>query len=272
MEIDEFTDSLASLQEMFQKKSSKKVNTDEEKNAIRAVVGTWFRTFRPLFLKLLGSPETLEPVDTCLQNLLRLATNKSARSSYLSMIQKTRRIFKDNLLAPLTKAYWEQLPQMSSFDYHDGVANKLEAMAPSLRDSYEQVISDLSSNTRKSYKGSANELRELLREVLYRLAPDDAIRKQSWFKSAHPNDATSIKITYAERTKHILRLKGKGEAFTEPVETYTEAVEDRLGRVVRSTYNRASASAHTHQAKEEIQAQLRYMNALFLELLPEIIV
>ncbi|MGB7061254.1 MAG: hypothetical protein WBF13_02730 [Candidatus Zixiibacteriota bacterium] len=269
MEIDEFTDSLASLQEMFKHKSAKKVNTDEEKNAVRAVAATWFRTFRPLFARLLGSEAPLESIDVWLQDLLRLATSKSARSSYISLIQKTRKAFKDTLLVSLTKAYWEQLPQTSSSDYHKVVGNRLEAMEPSLRDSYEQVIRDLSSDERKSFKGTANELRELLREVLHRLAPDGSVRKQSWFRSAHPNDADSARPNHAERTKFILRLKGRGSAFTEAAENHAEAVEDRLGRVVRSSYSRASASAHTHQAKEEIQAQLRYLNALFLELLPE---
>lgn len=270
MEVDQFIDSLISLERQLSLKSAKRVNTGEEKNAVRAVVGTWFRTFKPLFASLLDSEELLAPVDDCLQSLLRLATTLSARSSYLTLLRKTTRIFKNDLLMPLTKAYWEKLPQTSSSDYHEVVASRLEAMALSLKDSYEQVVRDLSSDERKSYKGTANELRELLREVLHRLAPDEAIRKQRWFIATHPKDIDKVRPKLAERTKHILRQRGRGDSVTDAVKSYAEAAEDLLGRVVRSTYTRANASTHTHQAKQEIQAQLRYLNALFLELLPEV--
>lgn len=269
MEVEDFIDSLSSLEKQLNRRRAMYVETNEEKNVVRAVVATWFQTFRPLFVELLRKEEHLSLIDSCLQNLLRLATENSSRYEYRSILRKTKKLFKDNLLIPLTKAYWERPPSTSYSDFNELVAIRLEAMDPFLRDSYEQVIADVSSDDRKSYKGTANELRELLREVLHRLAPDQAVRKQKWFKTVHPEDTDKIRPTQAERTKYILRLRGSGDSVIDAVKDYIEAAEDRLGRVVRSTYDRANASTHTYRAKQEVQTQLRYLNALFLELLPE---
>ncbi len=149
------------------------------------------------------------------------------------------------------------------------VAQRLEQMAPDLRDSYETVVSDLNSDGRKSFKGTANELRELLREVLHRLAPTESLQAEQWFRDSHPAQNQAPNPTHAERAKYILLNKRRGSAVIESVQEFAEAAADRLGGVVRSSYTRANAAAHAQQAKAEIQAQLRYINALFLELLPE---
>ena len=269
MEVDDFFESLEALDRKISNRSARRVNTNEERNAIRAVAGTWFRSYRPLFVRLFSSEAPLEVIDGSLQDLLNLATGKGQRSAYRTALRRAMRDFRNNLLTPLTRAYWEGAGETASPDFSEIVARRLEQMDPSLRDSYETVISDLNWDDRKSFKGTANELREVLREVLHRLAPTEEVQNEHWFEDAHQGQQQVPAPTHAERAKYILFQKRKGSAGIESVEQFVDAAADRLGAVVRSSYTRANAAAHAQQAKAEIQAQLRYINALLLELLPE---
>ncbi len=269
MEVDSFGDSLDALDAQLGRKKTRQVNTEEEKNIVRAFVGAWFRSYRPIFVALLKTEESLLTMDAFFQELLTLATGPNDRTKYQATIRRAKKLFKNNFVVPLTKAYWERPLEPSFSDFNAEVARRLEIMEPFLRDSYETVIADLTSENRKSFKGTANELRELLREVLHRLAPDEKVTREQWFKDAHRGQTLISRPTHAERTRHILRERSKGSAAIESAESYTEAIEDRLGQVVRRSYTRASAAVHTHRARTEIQTQLRYINALLLELLPE---
>jgi hypothetical protein len=130
-------------------------------------------------------------------------------------------------------------------------------------------VEDLTKPNRKTYRGTAAELREVVRGVLDLLAPDSHVKNTDWYKEARRTGVSQEKSpTQSEKTKYILRQRGSGSAGTDAAESYMSSIEDRLGHVVRATYRRASSSAHSGAEREEVAQQLRYVNALLAELLP----
>ena len=111
----------------------------------------------------------------------------------------------------------------------------LEKVNPELANAYRQVRRDLQDVTRLSYRGTANELREILREVLVKLAPDSEVVARPWF--VH---------TVAEQS--------------------LEVVEEGLSKLVRGIYSRTLVASHTGQDLEEIRKQVRYFDPLINDL------
>jgi hypothetical protein len=61
--------------------------------------------------------------------------------------------------------------------------------------SYRQALDDLTNGNRVSYRGTAAELREGVREVVDHLAPDDAVTKATGFKLEKDRSRPTMKQT-----------------------------------------------------------------------------
>jgi len=129
----------------------------------------------------------------------------------------------------------------------------------------QQVRRDVEDPLRVSYRGTANELREILRELLSRLAPDEEVMSQPWFAprseagaSAHP--------TRQQRARFILEKRGAGSKVKDVAEGALSLVEEGLSKLVTDMYSRTSAASHTAQDVKEIKKQVRYFDALVHDL------
>ncbi|MBU6483010.1 MAG: hypothetical protein KGS09_21030, partial [Nitrospirae bacterium] len=167
------------------------------------------------------------------------------------------------------RAYWSRAPEAAMPGMDPDVAKRLKGLDEALAESYEQVIEDLSDDDRKTYRGTASELREVLRGALNLMASDDDVMHMDWYKEARRNGTRKEpKPTQAEKTKYILRQRNAGSSAVEAAESYMDSVEERLGHVVRASYRRASDSTHAGVERTEVAQQVKYVNALLSELLP----
>ena len=139
----------------------------------------------------------------------------------------------------------------------------LAGLVPSAGLSYEQACIDLRSVSRRSYRGAAAELREALREVLDHLASDRDVTAQSGFKL----EADQKKPTMKQKVRFILVSRGKGKTQTAPAENSTSLVEERVGALARSVYDRSSLSTHVGTTKQEVQQVKAYVDVVLTELL-----
>jgi hypothetical protein len=245
------------------------VSSTADRNRLRSFVGAWFGQYRPEFEAMLGEQESFARFDEMMQRIVHLATESPARRTVLSALRAARQEFSDSLLGPLTRAHWSKAPQRAPAGRDAEVAARLKKLERSFAESYEQVVLDLDDDGRISYRGPGAELRELLTGVLHTLAPNAEVQATSWYKEARRTGARKEPTpTRAERTRFILANRGKGSAATETAESYTDNAEERLGRVVSATYARGSAVTHSAAERAEVSQVLRYVNALFLELLP----
>ncbi len=138
----------------------------------------------------------------------------------------------------------------------------LEMVNPELANAYRQVRRDLEDVTRLSYRGTANELREILREVLVKLAPDSAVVARPWFVAM----TDTGKPTHQQRAKYILEKKGAGSEVHTVAEQSLDVVEEGLSKLVRGIYSRTSVASHTGQDLDEIRKQVRYFDPLIHDL------
>jgi Predicted pPIWI-associating nuclease len=107
-------------------------------------------------------------------------------------------------------------------------------------------------------------LREILREVLQRLAPDAEVAAQSWYKPVI-RETPPPEPTHQQRARYILAKHGAGEREQE-VSDRTLIVVETISRLARDMYSRTSVAAHTQKDVEEIQRLLRHFDALIHDL------
>jgi hypothetical protein len=141
---------------------------------------------------------------------------------------------------------------------------RLRKLSGDLADSLEQALTDLNDGTRLTYIGPVGEAREVLRATIQLLAPDEEIRKQPWFVGIKQGQRTNP--SQAERMRYAVQRRGGH--YQQLLET-TDMVEERMGRLSRLVYQRASAGFHTDGQQREARLILGYVFLFLDDVLPD---
>jgi hypothetical protein len=139
----------------------------------------------------------------------------------------------------------------------------LDALLPTAAGSYRQGLLDLRDRARLSYRGTASEFREALRETLDHLAPDAEVAKQAGFKY----DNGQTRPTMKQKTRFVLLSRGRSKTQTGVAEKTIGVVEGLAGEVMRATYDRASLATHLETTRAEVIRIKRYVDTVLFELL-----
>ncbi|MDX2252996.1 MAG: hypothetical protein NW202_11970 [Nitrospira sp.] len=143
------------------------------------------------------------------------------------------------------------------------ILDTLAKIIPAAAASYEQCIVDLGGPPRRSYRGAAHELREVLREVLDYLAPDADVMAEAGFKL----EQGITRPTQRQKALYVLRKrKLSREAIAAP-ELAVSMVEELGAAITRSAYTRGSKSAHATTSSAEVRQLKMYVDAVLAELL-----
>jgi hypothetical protein len=143
------------------------------------------------------------------------------------------------------------------------IVKTIEQIVPLAGLSYRQACLDLAARDRISYRGTANELREALRELLDHLAPDAEVDSQPGFKC----EEGQKKPTMKQKVRFILRARGLSATATEVPENAITLAEEMVAKLTRSAYNRSSLSAHVSTARAEVCQMKMYVDSILAELL-----
>jgi hypothetical protein len=138
----------------------------------------------------------------------------------------------------------------------------LSELLPSASLSYQQVLSDLKEN-RISYRGTAVELRETLREVLDQLAPDNDVASQNGFKL----EPETKKPTMRQKALFVLKARAVPRNAMKPTENSIEMAEEISARMARSVYEKSSISTHVMTDKHEVSRIKMFVDGVLVELL-----
>ena len=269
MNPSDFLDVLQLLHTRLSGARKKPASSVGERRHVRAVIGAWFSEYRPSFVQVVGEEAQITSLDSLMQELLQVAGKDAARRTLLRSVNGIIRHFTDNLLVPVSRAYWSKVPQRTPAGRDEEMARRLRQLDPELADSYDQAVLDVADEERISYRGPAAELREILTGVLHKLAPNKEVESTDWYKAASKSGTRKEATpTRAERTKFILRSRAKGATATDAAESYMTSTEERLANVVNATYKRGSAATHGGSERDELLQLLPYVNALLRELLP----
>lgn len=240
------------------------VSLEEVRTFAKSVANLWFNDVAP-FAKLVSDDQTaLQSIDAAMNQLIAHTLKATKREIYLATLNEALRVYEKEVYISLHKTHGAVLAGALPTGFgSDDVATELAKIAESLHAGYQQVRKDLSDNTRISWRGTANELREILRELLEILAPDSAITKANWYKQEPQTNGP----TQVQRAKYVLEQRAIQQQRSSAVQETLKLVEESIPKLIRKTYQRASNAAHTQQDRDEVKRILGYFDLLAKDLL-----
>jgi hypothetical protein len=263
----ELLEQLNDLAAAVRKVRAVNVNAKGVKEAAIAAGTHYFKSCRSDAAKILTDPGELAALDEDWQDLIRLAQGNNAKSSYTKLIVRLLGRVKSLNVAIHVRAPIPPPSSQSTLSHSEAeriLIETLDKMIPSASASYQQGLRDLADkHPRLSYRGSACEFREALRETLDLLAPDAEVTKQAWFKQGPDKGGPTMK----QKVKYILAARGKTKAQQGVSEKSVELIEGLCGDVTRAVYTTASLSTHIQTTKQEVMQMKRYLDAVLFDIL-----
>jgi len=257
-------DHLKKIRNLLNRARAKQVHAQSILKASKDFVNQYFNDARPGFQSNGLDDESLGGLDNWMQELLTLTQKGSLKSKYNRTIKVIDQEVNGVEVALVTAATEPQTVSSLKLDGKEQrIATTLAGIVESAGLSYEQACLDLRDDTRRSYRGAAAELRETLREVLDRLAPDEEVISQNNFRL----EKGQTKPTMKQKVGYILKSRGKNKSQIEAPESAVTVVEEKVGALARSVYNRSSVSTHISTSKQEVRQIKAYVDVVLGELL-----
>jgi hypothetical protein len=200
-----------------------------------------------------------------MQALIKLTNGQNSKQSYLAVLKKLRKARTDIEYERelLIGAEERKSGALILSDVEARLLGMLQRLVPTAAASYQQALLDLQGGERSSYRGTADELREALREVLDHLAPDAEVVKQEGF--APEKDRT--KPTMRQKARFILKSRSVPSAARSTTEGSIERIEESAAVLARSVYEHASLVSHLTFTKREVMNLKMYVDAVLGDLL-----
>lgn len=261
-----FTRAVKAFQLELGRSQAINVNSAALRDMARKVVQDYFRSARPE-LQALGIRESeLGLLDDEMQGLLRLSNGRNAKRSYAANLRRSQEISerieveREKRLGEASAA-GSRLPARSGIE--DRILRTLASLAPGAALSYEQALRDLADVNRISFRGTANELREALRETLDILAPARDVMAVDGFKL----EAGQTGPTQKQRVRHVLRVRGLGKTARQTPEAAASLVDELTASLTRASYERSSVAVHIASTRKDVLQMKMYVDSVLAELL-----
>ncbi|TMQ26356.1 MAG: hypothetical protein E6K65_15265 [Nitrospirae bacterium] len=264
--IQELIDQVTLLQTHLRHGNSVNVNNQTTKAEVIQLAHAYFQSFRPNLTKALGENDLLLTHDSRWQELVRLAHGNNQRKTYLKTLRDLAielKEFSVILLARVSERGQEGKGLSSLTPAEQQIIATLEALLPTAAASYRQGVHDVREARRLSYRGTASEFREALRETLDHLAPDKAVMQQPGFS---PEEGQK-KPTMKQKVRFVMNPREKNKTQREVTEKSVGVIETLTGEVVRATYDRASLATHLETSRGEVLRIKRYVDTVLFDLL-----
>jgi Predicted pPIWI-associating nuclease len=227
---------------------------------LRTIAKTYFAAVRSELSAIQNRAGLVDEIDFVLQSLLQLATAPREKEAYLGQIAEVRPYL---LEATVDVMKARGSPRLVLSQTERAILDTLAKMLPVTAASYEQALLDIAQGKRISWRGSATELREVLRETIDHLAPDDKVLDSPSFQVEEGRTSPTQK----QKVRFIFRARKSNSSSVAVAEGSLSTVDESIAALARSTYNRGSASTHTTTDASEIRKLKRYVDALLAELL-----
>lgn len=258
--IDDFSKEIEALKKSIAKSKAVNINSQVLKEQTISIVKNFFSKYHAyLSDKNLINTESISLTNN-LQDLLRLAQGNNPQTKYLKLIKGIEKQVKELHIQDVSSPIIKEPP----LPHNDKlIIDTIDSIIPSAALSYKQALIDINTcNHKISYRGTASELREALRETLDHLAQDKDVMSESGFK-LEPNQT---KPTMKQKVRYILKKRGQNDTKRLPTEKSVELVDEIIGQIARATYNRASLSTHLQTTKQEVVQIKRYVDMVFYEI------
>src|SRR5262245_2738319 len=226
----------------------------------REIAKTYFESVRADLSAVQSRKGLVEEIDFVMQSLLQLSGAKTEKVAYLGQVNELRPYL---LEAEVDLLKSRGRSQLVLSETEHAILGTLAAMLPASAASYEQALRDIAQGGKVSWRGTASELRETLREVIDQLAPDDKVTASPGFQL----EPKRTQPTQRQKVRFILRARRSPGAAVAVAEGTLDTVDAAVAGLARSTDVRGSASTHAGSSGKEIRNLKRYVDALLAELL-----
>ncbi len=258
--LDAINDQVAALNAAAGAGRTKTISVKVAQPIARSIAKTYFESVRSTLIVVQNREPLVEEIDFVIQALLSLASSPREREAYLGQLNELRPLLLEATV-DLYKA--SGAPRLVLSDMERAILDTLTALLPITAASYEQALRDIAHGGRVSWRGTASELRETLREVIDHLGPDETVMASPGFR---PED-NQTRPTQRQKVRYVLRARRSSSAAVAVAEASLSTVEETIALLARSTYQRGSASAHASATAKEVKSLKRYIDALLAELL-----
>lgn len=255
--------STEALEKSINRSTATHINTQSLKDTAKQLVQHYFRVARPELTAIGLEDDSLAGIDAEMQGLLGLANSRNRKSSYQAILRNVRsqldelEVERELRLGQVRS----DTPLLSSVETR--ILDTLRKLVPSAALSYEQALQDLEDEQRVSFRGTANELREVMRETLDHLAPDGEVQSAEGFKF----EQGKTKPTQKQKVRHILGSRGVKKTARQTPEAAAVLVEERTAFVTRASFERGNLSAHIASTGQEVRQLKMYVDSVLGELL-----
>jgi hypothetical protein len=258
--LDEINRQLEVLINLTASGRSKNLPADIVQPTARTIAKIYFEDVRSELDAVKNREGLLDEIDWVIQSILRLASGTREKQAYIGHIKELRPYLLEATI-DLMKARGSSRLILSETER--AILDTLTAMLPRSAPSYEQALRDIARGRRVSWRGTATELREVLRDVMDHLAPDEKVMAAPGFQL----ERDQTKPTQKQKVRFILRARRSSSAARSVAEASLATVDETIAALARSTYQRGSASTHVPTSGNEIKNLKRYIDALLGELL-----
>lgn len=258
--LEQLSEDASRLQDAIKRCRTKRVSTEIVRPTARAMAKSYFEEVRPELSVVQQRAGLVDEIDYDIQEILQLSSSVQAKPRY-SKLLKELRLFLSEATLNVLKSRGENRLVLSALEA--GIFETLVKMLPPAAAAYEQTLRDIRAGERVSWRGPANEFREVLREVIDHLAPDNQVIAFAGYQPE--GDRTTP--TQRQKVRFILRSRKSSAAAIGVAETSLGTVDEAVALLARSTYQRSNVSTHTTTGGSEIRNLKRYVDALLGELL-----
>ena len=259
--LEQILQDLTGLEATIRKTRAKMVPSNAIQPVARAIARSYFDDVRPELILVVKRQTLVDEIDLYIQSTLELSSAPQPKRRYTKYFKDLRPCLSEAMFDVL-RSRGERRLVLSALEA--AIIDTLNKLLPAATAAaYEQALRDIRSGDRVSWRGPANELREILREAIDHLAPDASVMGTPGYKA----DEGRSTPTQKQKVRFILRARRSGSTALTVAESSLEAAEEAVASLARSTYQRSNVSTHTDTGAAEIRNLKRYVDALLGELL-----
>jgi len=260
-DIEALLEELNVLRKRINGGTNKQIQSDGETSGMRGLSTMYFKARAGV-----EGVSQLEEADGLFRELATMSRGKPSRPKVLGMLGDAKKLLVAMEGAVLSAQVSKGTGRKTDTDLL--IIETLRELCPTAASAYSQAMSDLAGAERESWRGPATDMREALRETLDKLAPDDEVMAMPNFKLEKDARGPTMK----QKTRYILKKRDMTSGAMATPEKAVEGVEEIIGGVMRSVYQRSSLSTHTATTKDEVlrvHAWVRLVLCDLLEIPPQ---
>jgi hypothetical protein len=256
--VEEFIQDVESVYRSVRAGSGEQIFAQTVKTQLRDLAGTYFQDVRAAVSDCGDAAARLNEIFQALHEASRKNPSRARVASLLKESKQALLSCESSLITRMGNP-----KDQPRFPTDELIIQSLDEICQTAAAAYQQALLDLRATDRLSWRGPATDLREALRETLDVLAPDKDVAGVPNFKL----EGEAKRPTMKQKVRYVLKSRGVASGAMATPEQAVSGVEEIVGGLTRSVYDRSSVSTHTPSDRTEVMRVLSWVRLVMCELL-----